>query len=140
MKISEDELCEKSQIEGYYVLSSKAISGCYYNIKDLYCRNHKLIIDYFVERINEDIDTVVSIELGGGIIASGLAERLNKPLAIFRKEKPSIGKPCGRCLIIDDVSTSGNSLNIIRKWVLDSGASIQQELVAIDRRKPIKKK
>lgn len=140
MKITEEELCEKSQIEGYYVLSSKTISGCYYNIKDLYCRNHKLIIDYFVERIDDDIDTVVSIELGGAIIASGLAERLNKKLAIFRKEKPSLGVPKGKCLIIDDVSSTGNSLNIIRKWVLDSGTSVQQELVAIDRRKSIKKK
>lgn len=140
MKITEKELCEKSQLEGYYVLSSKEISGCYYNIKDLYCRNHKLIIDYFEERINKDIDTVVSIELGGAIIASGLAERLNKSLAIFRKGKPSIGIPYGDCLIIDDVSTSGNSLNIIRKWVLDCGATVQQELVAIDRRKKIKKK
>lgn len=140
MKITEDELKEKSQIEGYYVLSSKEISGCYYNIKDLYCRNHKLILDYFEERINNDFDTVVSIELGGAILASGLAERLNKPLAIFRKGKPSIGNPYGRCLIIDDVSTSGNSLNIIRKWISDCGASIQQELVAIDRRKSVKKK
>ena len=135
MKYNENELKEKSSIEGYYVLSSKQITNKYYDVKSLYCKNHNLVLDYFVERINStEIDCIVSIELGGALIAVGLSERLNKSVAIFRKEKPSIGRPVGKCLIVDDVSTSGNSINIIKKWVEDCDAEISQVIVGIDRR------
>jgi len=141
MKYHEDELMEKSSIEGYFILSSRQVTGKYYNLKDLYCRDHNLVLGYFEERISDfkaNIDCIVSIELGGALIAVGLSERLNKPVAIFRKEKPSIGKPLGRCLIVDDVSTTGNSLNIIEKWVQDCGAEVAQVIVGIDKRKKLK--
>lgn len=138
MKYNKDELKEKSGIEGYYVLSSKHITNKYYDVKSLYCRDHNLVLDYFEERINNEIDCIVSIELGGALIAVGLSERLNKSVAIFRKEKPSIGRPIGKCLVIDDVSSTGNSLNIIKKWVQDCGAEVSQIIVGIDRRKKLK--
>ena len=137
MKYQENELKEKSAIEGYYVLSSKKVTNKYFDLKSLYCKDHNLVLDYFVERINNSIDCIVSIELGGALIAVGLSERLNKPVAIFRKERPSIGRPIGKCLVVDDVSTSGNSLNIVQKWVQDCGAEISQIIVGIDRRKKI---
>ena len=136
MKITEKELIEKSKIDGYYVLSSNLISNKYYNLKDLYCRNHDLVLNYFEERIKSiNFDTIVSIELGGALIASGLAERLNKPLAIYRKNEPSIGQPIGKCLIIDDVSTTGNSINKLIKWIKDCNAEIFDIIIGIDRRK-----
>ena len=138
MKYNENELKEKSSVEGYFILSSRQVTGKYYNLKDLFCRDHNLVLDYFVERINGKIDCVVSIELGGALIAVGLSERLNKSVAIFRKEKPSIGRPVGKCLVIDDVSSTGNSLNIVKKWVQDCGAEVVQEIVGIDRRKKLK--
>ena len=138
MKYHEDELKEKSGIEGYYILSSRQVTGKYFDLKSLYCRDHNLVLNYFVERINNNIDCIVSIELGGALIAVGLSERLNKPVAIFRKEKPSIGRPIGKCLVVDDVSTSGNSINIVKKWVEDCGAVISQVIVGIDRRKKLK--
>jgi len=137
MKYQEDELKEKSGIEGYWVLSSRAVTTKYYDAKSLFCRNHNLVLEYFEERITglkANIDCIVSIELGGALIAAGLSERLDKPIAIYRKERPSVGKPSGRCLIVDDVTTTGNSLNIIRKWIEDCGAEIVQEIVGIDRR------
>ena len=138
MKHQENELEEKSGIEGYYILSSRQVTGKYFDLKSLYCKDHNLVLDYFVERINSEIDCIVSIELGGALIAVGLSERLNKPVAIFRKERPSIGTPVGRCLLVDDVSSTGNSLNIVKKWVQDCGAEIVQEIVGIDRRKKLK--
>lgn len=137
MKYHKDKLKEKSAIEGYYVLSSKQITNKYYDVKSLYCKDHNLVLNYFVERINNNIDCIVSIELGGALIAVGLSERLNKSLAIFRKERPSIGRPFGECLVVDDVSSTGNSLNIIKKWVEDCGAEVVQEIVGIDRRKKL---
>ena len=138
MKHHEDELKEKSSAEGYYVLSSKRLTTKYYNVKSLYCKDHNLVLSYFEERISglkANIDCIVSIELGGALIAAGLSERLDKPLAVFRKERPSIGIPTGRCLIVDDVSTTGNSLNVIKKWVEDCGAKVEQVIVGVDRRK-----
>ena len=141
MSVTEQELMEKSGAEGYYILSSKQMTSKYYNVKDLYCREHNLVLDYFVERIANDFDTVVSIELGGALIATGLSERLNKALAIYRKEKPNIGKPFGKCIIVEDVSTTGNSLNILKKWIEDiPDANIEQIIVGIDRRKHPKSK
>lgn len=141
MLITEQELMEKSSIEGYYVLSSKQITSKYYNVKDLYCREHNYVLDYFVERIDSDFDTIVSMELGGALIAIGLSERLNKTLAIFRKEKPSIGKPLDKCLIVEDVSTTGNSINILKKWINDfPDANVEQIVIGIDRRKLSKSK
>ena len=137
MKYHENELKEKSSVEGYFILSSRQVTGKYYNVKDLFCRDHNLVLNYFVERINNSIDCIVSIELGGALIAVGLSERLNKPVAIFRKEKPSIGRPIGECLVVDDVSSTGNSLNIVKKWVQDCGAEVVQEIVGIDRRKKV---
>ena len=127
---------DKSGIEGYYVLSSKEITNKYFNLKDLYCRDHNLVLDYFMERINKLTDCIVSIELGGALIATGLSERLNKPLAIYRKGRPNIGRPTGNCLLVDDVSSTGNSINILIKWVEDfDDASIGQIIIGIDRRK-----
>ena len=136
MKITEEDLKERCGMEGYYILSSRRMTNKFYNIRDLYCRNHNLILDYFEERIvDKNFDTVVGIGIGGSLIASGLGERLNKEIAIFRVERPSLGQPYGKCLIVDDVSSTGNSLNIIRKWSLDCGGTIQQEMIGIDRRK-----
>lgn len=135
MKISEEELKEKCGIEGYYILSSRHMTNKFYNIRDLYCRNHNLILDYFEERIiDKNFDTVVGIEIGGSLIASGLGERLNKEIAIFRVERPSLGQPRGKCLLIDDVSSTGQSIHILEKWISDCGASISQMIIAIDRR------
>lgn len=138
MKYSEEELKRRCPVEGYFILSSRQVTSKYYNLKDLYCRDHNLVLDYFEERINTEIDCIVSIELGGALIAVGLSERLNKPVAIFRKEKPSIGCPSGKCLVVDDVSTSGNSLNVIKKWAQDCCAEVSQIIIGIDRRKKLK--
>ena len=128
---------EKCGMNGILVLSRK-VDTKYYNIADLYCRNHNLVLDYFEERTNSnEIDCIVSIELGGALIAVGLSERLNKSLAIFRKEKPSIGRPIGRCLVVEDVSSLGNSIDVLKKWVQDCDAEVVQEIVGIDRRKKI---
>ena len=136
MKITEEFLKTTCGIEGYYVLSSRRMTNKFYNIRDLYCRNHNLILDFFEERIiDKNFDTVVGIGIGGALIGSGLAERLNKTLAIFRVERPSLGRPFGKCILIDDVSSTGQSLHTLEKWISDCGASVLQTIVAIDRRR-----
>jgi len=138
MKITEEDLKQNCELEGYYILSSRRMTNKFYNIRDLYCKNHNMILDYFEERIiDKNFDTVIGIGIGGALIGSGLAERLNKSLAIFRVERPSLGQPQGKCLLIDDVSSTGQSLHILEKWISDCGYSISQTIIAIDRRKNV---
>ena len=140
MKYSEELLKTKCSVEGYYVLSSRQVTEKYYNLKDLYCRNHNFILDYFFERIkSDDFDCIVGLELGGSLIAVGLGVKMNKPIAIFRKEKPSLGKPFKKCLIVEDVSSTGASINILKKWIADADAEVFDVIIGIHRRKPIKK-
>ena len=134
MKVTEQELIEKCGIEGYYVLSNKQVTNKYYDIKSLQCSNHNLVLDYFEERINSDFDMIVSAELGGSLIAAALSERLDKPFAVLRKDRPNIGCPHGKVLMIDDVCTSYNIMNKMIKWIKDCNASISQIIIAIDRR------
>lgn len=136
MKITEEFLKQNCELEGYYILSSRRMTNKFYNICDLYCKNHNLILDFFEERIiDTNFDTVVGIGIGGALIGSGLAERLNKSLAIFRVERPSLGQPHGKCLLIDDVSSTGQSLHRLEKWIADCGAFVSQTILAIDRRR-----
>ena len=141
MKITEEDLKERCGIEGYYVLSSKQVTNKYFDVKSLYCDDHNFVLEYFLERIkSNDFDCIISLELGGSLIAVGLGVKLNKPIAIFRKEKPSLGKPFKKCLVVEDVSTTGTSLRILEKWISDCDAEIFDVIIAIDRRKKIKKK
>lgn len=140
MKITEKELMDRCSLEGYYVLSSKQITNKYYDVKSLIAEDHNFVIEYFLERINSEFDMIVSAELGGSLIASALSERLDKPFAILRKDRPNIGTPRGKVLIIDDVCTSYNTVNKMIKWVKDCNAEIVDIIIGIDRRKPIKEK
>ena len=140
MKITEEDLMNRCGIEGYFILSSKISTNKYFDVKSLLAENHNFVMDYFLERINSEFDMIISAELGGSLIASALSERLNKPFAILRKERPNIGTPRGKVLIVDDVCTSYNTVNKMIKWIKDCNAEIVQIVIAIDRRKRIKKK
>ena len=138
MKITEEELMERCGIEGYFILSSKISTNKYYDVKSLLAVDHNFVLEYFLERIETEFDMIVSAELGGSLIASALSERLNKPFAVLRKDRPNLGIPRDKVLIIDDVCTSFNTANKMIKWVNDCGAEIVQIIIAIDRRKKIK--
>lgn len=135
MKITEEELMERCGIEGYFILSSERSTNKYYDVKSLLAEDHNFVLEYFLERIETEFDTIVSAELGGSLIASALSERLNKPFAILRKDRPNLGVPRDKVLIIDDVCTTFNTANKMIKWVNDCGAEIVQIIIAIDRRK-----
>lgn len=138
--MKEEELKSLCRKEGYCTLSSGDISDHYYDLKELYCKEPKLVLDYFDERIKSfhtflwqtSFDVFASIELGGAIIASGLAVRFNKELSILRKGRESINKPSGkRVIIIDDVTTTGESIEKLKYWCKD--AKIVKVIVGIDR-------
>lgn len=80
----------------------------------------KTITDSLVRHLSSETDLVCGIESGGSYYASIAAERLNKPLVLFRKNNktyaeegrfvgtvPNNGK---RAVIIDDVLVSGASI------------------------------
>lgn len=138
METKEEELREKCRINGIYMLSSKLVANDYYDLADLYCRDPELVLEYFRERTVGHFDCIASIELGGALIAAGLGAFYGMPVAIWRKERPLLGKPFGKVLVVDDVKTTGNSLNIVQRWVESSGAEVMQVLVGIDRSSELK--
>jgi orotate phosphoribosyltransferase len=138
METNEEELKKKCRINGMYILSSKLIANDYYDLADLYCRDPNLVLEYFRERTRGHFDCIASIELGGALIAAGLGSFYGMPVAIWRKERPLLGKPFGKVLVVDDVKTTGNSLHIVEKWVESCGAEVMQVLVGIDRSDELK--
>jgi len=138
MEINEEELKKECRINGMYILSSKLIANDYYDLADLYCRDPGLVLGYFRERARGYFDCIASIELGGALIAAGLGAIWDVPVCVWRKERPLLGKPFGKVLVVDDVKTTGNSLQIVERWVESSGAEVMQVLVGIDRSDELK--
>jgi len=132
--MKEEELKKLCRKEGRFKLSSGKISDHYYDLKELYCKEPNSVLSYFDERIWQTrFDMFASIELGGAMIASGLAARFDKKLAILRKGRESINKPTvgSRVIIIDDVSTTGASIERIEDWCEE--AEIVKVIVGIYR-------
>lgn len=138
MEINEEELREKCRVNGMYMLSSRLVANDYFDLADLYCRNPTMVLEYFRKRIVGHFDCIASIEVGGALIAAGLGAYFDVPVAIWRKERPLLGVPSGRVLIVDDVRTTGNSLHIVERWVKSCEAEVMQVLVGIDRSSEVK--
>ena len=133
--MKEDELRKLSLETGEFTLSSGEVSNYYYNIKELYCKTPFVVLDYFRERITTEFDCIVSAELGGALIAVGLGIYYKKPVCILRKREshPMRMYPHGKCLIVDDVKTTGNTIKRLEEWVEENGAEVSQVVVGIDR-------
>ena len=133
MMVSDEFMKIYTREKGCFTLSSGQRSNHYYNLKKAFCRNPSLVIGYFVSRVWCQFDSIISAELGGAMIACGLAAYFIKPLCILRKDGTFINTPFGRVLIVDDVKTTGATLAKLREKVLASNAKIAQEIVGVDR-------
>lgn len=115
--------------EGYYKLKNGYRSKYYFDMKNLISvpEHLKMMSDKLYHMLG-DFDIVCAIPYGGMPIASYISLKYNKPLIYLRDKAKNYGNENliegkynanSKCVIIDDVFTSGNSLHNAIKILKD---------------------
>ena len=106
---------------GYFKLKNGQTSKYYYDMKNLISHPHllKKIGDAIYEKIGSEFDLICGIPYGGLPIATYISTKYGKPMIMLRNQEKDYGtqkriegtySSTNRCVIIDDVITSGGSL------------------------------
>jgi len=111
-------------------------------------RDFECVVDAVADEIKEvqscsPVDKLASVELKGAILLPSIANRLNLPCLVMRKEKKEYGvtgriaggdvKKGENILFFDDVITDGKSKLDGIKPLKELGAKVETVLVIIDR-------
>ena len=139
-------LDEKNVIKtGTFILSSGKKSNYYVDIKKAITDPQvlDLIAELIKMNINSDnIDKIAGPALGAVPIATAVSLKTKKPLIIIRKEKKGYGtskliegtiKEGDKVAIIEDVTTTGNSLLRAIKIIEKNGGQVKRAFVIVDR-------
>ncbi|MDI9624087.1 MAG: orotate phosphoribosyltransferase [Methanothermobacter sp.] len=139
-------LQEKKVIKtGSFILSSGKKSNYYVDIKKAI--TDPQILDLIAELIKveikgEKIDRIAGPALGAVPIATAVSLKTKKPLIIIRKEKKEYGtskliegsiKEGDHVAIVEDVTTTGNSLLRAIKIIEENGGQVKRAFVIVDR-------
>ncbi|MEM3832775.1 MAG: orotate phosphoribosyltransferase [Thermoprotei archaeon] len=135
---------------GKFKLSSGKESNVYIDLRNAlsYVKLREIIVRMMMHVVKTlDYDIVVGVATGGLPWASLLAYEERKPLSYVRESKKEHGTEHlieGRvnnmkCLIIDDVATTGRSLLNAVSVVRNHGGSVLYALVIVDRNEGAKK-
>ena len=85
-----------------------------------------------------DFNTIVGIEFGGSLLALLLVEsfRQSKVDIGFYRKDGSLVMPgaARRCILVDDVVTTGSSLNEVQRALEAAGHTVVQAVWVVDRR------
>ncbi len=147
MKINNIDV-EKYRKMGKFTLSSGIESPFYYDIKEMVGdpKNLKKIVNGIYNQYKtfiDSFDVIIGIATGGIAVAVGLSLFTNIPFAILRKEKNPHGmekriegwQQIGRVLLVDDVKTSGSTLNNSKRYLESLGYVVKSVRVIYDRSK-----
>ena len=139
-----DELMETNCIKiGKFKLKNGEYSKYYFDMKNLisYPRLLSRIGDELFKLIDKNCNIICGVPIGGIPISTYISTKYNIPMIICRDSVKEYGtekciegtfKSTDKCIIIDDVITSGSSVNNIIK-LLNDKVSIIGVVVIIDR-------
>ncbi|MBC7101125.1 orotate phosphoribosyltransferase [Methanothermobacter tenebrarum] len=130
---------------GSFILSSGKKSNYYVDIKNAI--TDPQILDLIAELIKIEItgakiDKIAGPALGAVPIATAVSLKTKKPLVIIRKEKKEYGtskliegsiKEGDQVAIVEDVTTTGNSLLRAIKVIEKNGGRVKRVFVIVDR-------
>jgi orotate phosphoribosyltransferase len=130
---------------GKFVLSSGKESDYYIDMKKAITEPNilKTIAELISHAIaNEDIDKVAGPALGAVPIATAISLEANIPLLMIRKEKKDYGTSKliegelvngDSVIVVEDVTTTGNSLLKAIEAIQSSGGIVKRAFVVVDR-------
>ena len=137
------QLLENECIQvGNYTLKNGEVSKYYFDIKNIISSPLllQMIGDAMYEQMS-DFDIICGIPHGGLPIATYISIRYNKPLIYVREKAKSYGtknriegqyKPTDKCVIVDDVMTTGGSIVETLEY-LQGKVQVHQCIVVVDR-------
>ena len=129
---------------GEFKLKSGEISKFYFDMKNLI--SNPVLLSEIGDRLYKllgDFDIICGIPYGGLPIACYMSTKYNKPMIYFRDKQKTYGtkklieeeyKKTDRCIIIDDVITTGGSIREAID-ILSSEVTIVDIAVVVDRSK-----
>ncbi len=130
---------------GKFTLKSGIISPFYIDLRDMISYPEMLdnVADFLVRRIKKmEFDVITGIPYTALPIASLVASKMKKPLIYMRKEEKAYGtgkkiigkfKEKDKCLVIDDLITTGESKIETAEAMEKEGIVVQDFVVVIDR-------
>ena len=130
---------------GKFILSSGKESDYYVNMKMAITDPNilKAISKVVSSQINEDkIDKIAGPALGAVPIATAISLELEIPMLMIRKAKKGYGtskliegtlEEGDSVIVVEDVTTTGNSLLKAIKAIEENGGNVKKALVVVDR-------
>ena len=133
---------------GNFKLKNGSISKYYFDLKNIISCPTLLsdIGDYIYSNISEDFDIICGIPYGGLPLATYISTKYNKPMIMLRSSKKEYGmqkliegkyNKNMKCIIIDDVITSGKSLQDAYD-ILKEEVNIIESIVVFNRQQNYK--
>jgi len=141
------DLLKKNEVvkSGKFVLASGKESDYYVDMKKAITEPEilKTIAEIISEKITKDnINKIAGPALGAVPIATALALESKKPLLMIRKEKKGYGtskliegelKKGDQVVVVEDVTTTGNSLLKAINAIHENGGIVKRAFVVVDR-------
>ena len=133
---------------GNFKLKNGSISKYYFDLKNIISCPTLLtaIGDYIYSNISENFDIICGIPYGGLPLATYISTKYNKPMILLRSSKKEYGMQkliegnydkSMKCIIIDDVITSGKSLQDAYD-ILKEEVNVVESIVVFNRQQNYK--